>query len=85
MKETDCPLFVPVRVPEGQRDALRRYLIEREIYCPVHWPVSGYHRLTEEEQSFYDEELSLVCDQRYGREDMERIIETVRSFWEERG
>ena len=85
MKETDCPLFVPVRVPEGQRDALRRYLIEREIYCPVHWPVSGYHRLTEKEQSFYDEELSLVCDQRYGREDMERIIETVRSFWEERG
>jgi hypothetical protein len=79
----DCPMFVPVLVPEGRRDALRRYLIEREIYCPVHWPVSALHRLDERERFLYDHELSLVCDQRYGPEDMDRMIRSIRQFRKE--
>lgn len=81
MKETDCPMFVPVLVPNGKRDALRRYLIDRQIYCPVHWPVSAYHRLGERERFLYDNGLSLVCDQRYGTKDMVRTVETIRSFF----
>lgn len=79
--ERDCPLFVPILVPGGKRDALRRFLIEREIYCPVHWPVSSLHRLTGEERRVYDEELSLVCDQRYGTADMDRILRAVGKFF----
>ncbi|NBH32795.1 hypothetical protein D3Z58_04330 [Clostridiaceae bacterium] len=45
MRDTDCSLFVPVLVPNGKRDRLRRYLIENEIYCLVHWMISEYHRL----------------------------------------
>lgn len=81
MKETDCPLFVPILVPDGKRDSLRRYLVEKEIYCPVHWPKSEYHQLNEQEEFTYNNELSFVCDQRYTDEDMHRIIETINKFW----
>ena len=79
--ERDCPLFVPILVPGGRRDALRRFLIEQDIYCPVHWPTSSFHRLTEVERRVYDEELSLVCDQRYGETDMERVLQAVEEFF----
>lgn len=78
--EEDCPLFVPILVPDGKRDALRSYLISHDIYCPVHWPFSKYHRLYMPAGSVYAEELSLVCDQRYQEKDMARIAETVKSF-----
>lgn len=79
--EQDCPMFVPILVPDGQRDALRRYLIQNEIYCPVHWPVSEYHRLDERSGALYTQELSLVCDQRYTPQDMDRIINAIKEFW----
>ena len=76
----DCPLMVPVLVPGGQRDALRKYLIKDNVFCPVHWPVSEYHRLESRERFIYDNELSLVCDQRYTTEDMARAVEAIRAF-----
>ena len=78
MKETDCPLFVPVLVEN--RDNLRRHLIEHEIYCPVHWPVSRYHQLSKETEAFYNWELSLVCDQRYTEQDMLRMVDVIKEF-----
>lgn len=78
--EEDCPMFVPVLVPDGKRNALRRFLIQQMIYCPVHWPVSEYHRLDERERYIYENELSLVCDQRYTEEDMHRVVDTIRLF-----
>lgn len=83
LEETDCPLFVPIRVPGGKRDALRRFLIQREIYCPVHWPESPLHRLTGETRELYDMELSLVCDQRYGPADMARTCAAIHEFFEQ--
>lgn len=80
----DCPLFVPILVPDEKRDNLRRYLIRHDIYCPVHWPVSKYHKLMERELYIYQNELSLVCDQRYTEEDMYRIVEVIENFWKER-
>jgi len=74
----DCPMFVPIRAKN--RNELRSWLIQNEIFCPVHWPISPYHRLSDSKQKLYEEELSLVCDQRYSEEDMLRMIETIRSF-----
>ena len=79
----DVPMFVPVLIPGGKRNELRRYLINNEIYCPIHWPVSDFHRLDGKEQFIYDNELSLVCDQRYKEEDMYRMVETIKVFWKE--
>ena len=83
-KEFDCPMFVPILVPDGHRDELRQYLKEHQIYCPVHWPINDIHKqvaeLTTEEKKIYDNELSLVCDQRYDGDDMRRIINTIHEF-----
>ena len=83
MLPSDVPMFVPVLVPEGKRNELRRYLINHEIYCPVHWPVSEYHRQNEKTINIYQNELSLVCDQRYTEDDMTRMAEIIKEFWKE--
>ena len=80
MAKTDCPLFVPVIVPNNKRNNLQRFLISKNIYCPVHWPMSQYHKLNKDERFIYDNEISLVCDQRYTETDMARIIDTINSF-----
>ena len=59
----DVPLFVPVLVRDLHRSSLRSYLIQNQIYCPVHWPDPG----TGGGAELYAEELSLLCDQRYGQ------------------
>jgi len=93
MKDTDCPMFVPVLVPDGKRNELRRHLINNEIYCPIHWPASEYHKsaahmdvkhtLDDKTESIYANELSLVCDQRYTEEDMNRMVDAIQGFWKE--
>ena len=80
LPSSDAPMFVPVLVPEGKRDELRRYLIKNEIYCPIHWPVSEYHNPDERTAYIYQNELSLVCDQRYTEEDMYRMVEAIKAF-----
>ncbi len=83
LKEGDVPLFVPLLLEDRQtRDGLRKYLIDQKIYCPVHWPKSPLHQGVC--AAVYDEELSLPCDQRYGEEDMRRIIEGIRDYFSER-
>ncbi len=84
MKDEDCPMFVPVLVPDCKRNELRRHLISNEIYCPIHWPVSKYHKLDDKAENIYTNELSLVCDQRYTEEDMNRMVDVIRKFWKER-
>ncbi|MEG1578859.1 MAG: hypothetical protein RR336_08855 [Oscillospiraceae bacterium] len=80
--ESDCPLFVSICVPDGKRDALKQHLIAQHIYCPAHWPISPLHKLTAQTQAVYDSELSIVCDQRYGTEEMERILSAFKNFYE---
>ena len=66
----DCPLFVPVLLEN--RDKVRKHLTENKIYCPVHWP-----KPEGADSNIYDMELSLICDQRYGVNDMERIVSVL--------
>lgn len=80
MGDSDVPLFVPILVKNGQRDELRKHLTDHDIYCPVHWPLSQYHAIDKCCKTLYEEELSLVCDQRYDTDDMQRVIDTVLSF-----
>ena len=79
VKSDECPLFVPVMI-RNERNAIRRHLIKNSIYMPVHWPVSAIHRLNTKTRKIYDEEMSFVCDQRYSKEDMEHIVETIIQY-----
>lgn len=84
ISEDSCPLFYPIIVPENIRDLLRKYLIDQEIYCPVHWPISEYHsEITERAKGLYNSELSLVCDQRYGINEMIREAREIKAFFKE--
>ena len=77
--EKCCPLFVPVILPAEERDALRKYLIENSIYCPVHWPeVMGTT------VGLRANELSLICDQRYTVDDMDRMMDCISQFYAEK-
>ena len=82
MSSADTPMFVPILVPDGRRNELRRHLIEKEIYCPVHWPLSVLHSVSDQTKAIYDNELSLVCDQRYTEDDMLRMVEQINKFME---
>lgn len=72
------PLGFPIRLSE--RDRVRQVLFGHNIYPPVHWPIHGVvperfrasHHLA-------GEILTLVCDQRYSVEDMERMAHIVRT------
>lgn len=73
-KDMDCPLFVPIICKDKtQRDALRQRLIAEKIYCPIHWPQPKHNCSS----NLYDLELSLICDQRYGKGDMNRMMQVV--------
>lgn len=77
-RDNDCPLFVPILVKE--RDSLRQFLIKNDVYCPVHWPLSCMQKLDRRTRIFYERGLSLVCDQRYGTNDMLRIVELIQRW-----
>jgi len=75
VESMDCPLFVPIIISNGKRDTIRKKLIDNRIYCPIHWP----HPNAECQSNLYELELSLICDQRYNEEDMQRIVEVLNN------
>lgn len=66
--EEDCLLFVPILINNETRNNLRNYLISKNVYLPIHWP------LEQKINNIFDKELSLVCDQRYKKEQIEEYI-----------
>jgi len=73
LSDMDCPLFVPII--HKKRNELRNYLIENNVFCPVHWPQPNGC-----ESNIYSQELSIVCDQRYDESDMRRIASLINAF-----
>lgn len=73
----DVPLFLPVFLPKEDRDALRAWLIARGMYCPVHWPeVMGA------KPGVRNNELSLICDQRYRAGDMQAMVDEIHAWYD---
>lgn len=72
------PLFLPVFMKTEDRDSVRSYLISKGIYCPVHWPeVMGAPA------GIRNNELSLICDQRYSDGDMQTIVGLIHDWYKE--
>jgi hypothetical protein len=79
--ENAVPLFVPVFFETTeQRNAVRKKLIEAQIYCPIHWPKSTLIPADFEANKIYGTELSLICDQRYDLTDMERMVTLINGL-----
>ena len=75
------PLFVPVIVKTQElRDELKKRLISRQIYCPVHWPRNSMTAPQMEVNKIFDREISLICDQRYTPEQLEGMVQTIKNL-----
>lgn len=73
--ESVTPLFLPIFMETEKRDSLRAFLIQKGVYCPVHWPeVMGAS------VGVRANELSLICDQRYSLGDMQVIVDAIHSW-----
>lgn len=82
LQDNDCPLCVPVLFScREERDSVRRLLTEKGVYCPVHWPKPDGipHEFSVNE--IYDCELSLLCDQRYTPDDLQRMVDIVKNYF----
>lgn len=74
--EEGTPLFLPILVEN--RDQLRKAFFVDSIFTPKHWPVINTN--INGENVLYRRELSLICDQRYDLDDMERQIKVIKSI-----
>lgn len=77
----DVPLFVPIFVHPAVRSTLLSFLRERAIYAPVHWPVPTTIGENFPITHAYSREISLPCDQRYGVDEMHRIVDSIKEFY----
>lgn len=83
LMDCETPLFFPVIAENREkRDRLRKYLTGNGVYCPVHWPISCMHMLSDRTREIYDRELSIICDQRYTEKDMLRILMLIEEYTE---
>ncbi|WP_033540983.1 DegT/DnrJ/EryC1/StrS aminotransferase family protein [Planococcus sp. CAU13] len=77
-----CPMFFPVLIDKEERGRIRSRLTEQGIYCPIHWPLPAQldPQIFVKTMLIYDRILSIPCDQRYGEDDMKRIISVLRTI-----
>lgn len=73
------PLFLPVFLKSADRDSLRQYLIQRGVYCPVHW-----NEVMGASVGVRRNELSIICDQRYSDKDMNAIVDYIHEWYNQK-
>ncbi|MHB1100748.1 MAG: hypothetical protein ACYCZR_14455 [Burkholderiales bacterium] len=83
LEEGEVPLGYPVRVSGGRRNALRRHLASKQIYCPVHWALPHLQDIAgwEAEKALSESVLTLPVDQRLGEAQLEYMVRTIASFF----
>ena len=74
--ENDTPLFIPIFLEGQERDKLKKYLVQNNIFCPIHWPIPSIIN-SEKQKEIYNMELSLICDQRYSEKDILSYINLI--------
>lgn len=67
------PFFIPIVLEN--RDLVRKLLFSQNIFCPVHWPLDGL--ILERGTFMAAHELSIIIDQRYSTDDMDRILSVL--------
>ncbi len=75
----DTPLFLPIFMKTEDRDSLRNYLVNKGIYCTVHWP-----EIMGAPIGIRKNELSIICDQRYSEKDMSTIADAIHQWYSEK-
>lgn len=76
LNDDHVPLFVPIMLE--RRNEVRKALFQKEIFCPVHWPLEGMTLKRGKEMA--EKELSLIIDQRYSIKDMSTMVSLLKEF-----
>jgi hypothetical protein len=72
-------LYYPILV--DNRDIIQRALAERNIYCPVIWPLpKGAKDICEVSENISKSMIALPCDHRYRKSDMKHICNVLREI-----
>lgn len=74
LNEKDCLIFIPIILDNKIRNDLKKYLIEKKVYLPVHWPME------KKINNIFEKELSLICDQRYTKTQIEEYVNLILEF-----
>lgn len=62
-----------------RRDEIRKAFFHNNIFCPIHWPADWQINYSDVRTNpLYEMELSLICDQRYGEEEMTMQLEILK-------
>jgi hypothetical protein len=73
---SDCvPLFIPVFLKN--RKEIRMEMFKNKIFTPIHWPYESEMLNGSVKNQLYETELSLICDQRYFLDDMQRQLDIL--------
>ena len=77
--EEDVPLYITF--VSDNRDEIQLMLRNQDIYAPIIWPrPSNMMRLSDTVEHIYKSVLSLPIDQRYGKDDMERMAKAINGY-----
>ena len=76
MDDFECPMVYPYYTDDL---SLRRKLIDNKVFVAQYWPnVLDWCKPCDEEYRLCQHLLPLPIDQRYGKEDMERIVKLIK-------
>lgn len=86
LNRENTPIFFPLYIQKN-RDGLRQYLVKKEIYCPIHWPIPALldKNINPQTQDIYNTVLSIPCDQRYTQKDMDRVVTEITNYFNKIG
>lgn len=70
VSEGKTPLFIPIWL--NDRNKVRKRMFQKQIFCPVHWPIEGMN--VQKGVEMAEHEMSIIIDQRYTNKDMDFIL-----------
>ncbi len=82
MSSFSSPMIYPFFTRDAQ--SLRQHLIEHKVFVAKYWPEMSFSPNHSCERTFADGIIALPCDQRYDKEDMNRIITIILTWYEEK-
>ena len=76
MDDFECPLVYPYWVENGK--GLKKKLISKSIFVATYWPnVFEWCKSDDLEYELADNVVCIPVDQRYDKDDMERILKEI--------
>lgn len=80
--KNNIPLGLPVYVDTRLRNKLRAYLYKQNIFIPVHWDLRNERRITSTKaKQISSQIMTLVIDQRYQKNDLDRMSQALEDFF----